>query len=521
MSVQVSYKKQTLLGIIFIFLILLVVEIVANIWWSTQINCEFEQNEIFKNSENIDKRQLCLDFYNVKTSGDELIPNQKFDSISINTLGFRGSEFSDIKPPNTYRIFMIGGSTMFGAGSTSDMTTIPGFIQEFFNEDNLTFDIEVINSGIQAADSNTELNLVKQKLINFSPDLIIVYDGWNDLRANISPDKLKTNWESICEFGNKNNFDTVLSLQPIAGFGGKLLTEQESVYAKTGENYSKTPLIESLSIYDDYAKNLSKIETCTKAIDLRDVFNNETDAIYWDQGHISDQGNLIVANSLYDVIIPIISKNDNLNTIESNIAFNSIKEKIYEDREITVNVELIPSNLSQNQKLNISTYDNTNKKFVEHVTYFLSISKNNENLLREYFYSQNENLSIEIQSNNEKMIKVVGEKQYAHNAYVTLGSEYRSDVSSNTLISETPLQLIGSILTDGNYVFDIELRTLDNPSNWVYTLHGFHHEINLEKDITNTQNSKINSSSIKFETYIRDIFSNYKTPILLNKILNP
>ena len=147
MSVQVSYKKQTLLGIIFIFLILLVVEIVANIWWSTQINCEFEQNEIFKNSENIDKRQLCLDFYNVKTSGDELIPNQKFDSISINTLGFRGSEFSDIKPPNTYRIFMIGGSTMFGAGSTSDMTTIPGFIQEFFNEDNLTFDIEVINSG--------------------------------------------------------------------------------------------------------------------------------------------------------------------------------------------------------------------------------------------------------------------------------------------------------------------------------------------------------------------------------------
>ena len=36
-------------------------------------------------------------------------------------------------------------------------------------------------------------------------------------------------WIGECEFGKKNNFDTIISLQPIAGFGDKKLTEQEVV----------------------------------------------------------------------------------------------------------------------------------------------------------------------------------------------------------------------------------------------------------------------------------------------------
>ena len=74
LSVQVSYKKQATLGIIGIVILLLAIEVIANVWWATQIHCEFEQNEIFQNFNEAEKRQLCLDFYNLKTSGDELIP---------------------------------------------------------------------------------------------------------------------------------------------------------------------------------------------------------------------------------------------------------------------------------------------------------------------------------------------------------------------------------------------------------------------------------------------------------------
>ena len=45
-----------------IAILLLCIEAVANVWWVTQIYCEFEQNEIFQNIDEIKKRQLCLDF---------------------------------------------------------------------------------------------------------------------------------------------------------------------------------------------------------------------------------------------------------------------------------------------------------------------------------------------------------------------------------------------------------------------------------------------------------------------------
>ena len=156
MSVQVSYKKQSVIGIIGLVILLLAIEIIANVWWISQINCEFEQNEIFQNISEEKKRQLCLDFYEIKTSGDEIIPNQSTGSITINTLGFRGAEFSETKPSDTYRIFMLGGSTMIGSGASSDETTKPGILQKIFELDRpIIQKIQVINAASSGANSNT------------------------------------------------------------------------------------------------------------------------------------------------------------------------------------------------------------------------------------------------------------------------------------------------------------------------------------------------------------------------------
>ena len=409
-----------------------------------------------------------------------LFADSKDDTININSLGFRGNEFFKIKPDMTYRIFMLGGSPMFGYGASSDETTIPGYMQEFLNKTDFGFDIEVINSGIQAADSSKELKLLKQKLVAFSPDLVIMYDGWNDLRSNISPNELKENWKQVCEIGNENNFDTVISLQPIAGFGSKKLTQQESEYAKMGESFSKKPLIESLSVYQKYAKNLSEINICTKTIDLRDVFDNEAETIYSDQGHVSDQGNAIVAKSLYNAILPIILKNKEFNIFENEKDFDSLTTSMYDGREIVVNVELLPSTELDNKRIKISTYDNTYNEYVHNVTYFLAISKNNENLLSEYFFAQDGVLILNVQPNNDPLIKVIGEKQYDNNAYVMPGSKYTVEMFGENLTSVTPLQIVGSIFnTDGIYTFDTELITIDSRDNWVYSLSGFHYEITI------------------------------------------
>ena len=157
---------------------------------------------------------------------------------------------------------------------------------------------------------------------------------------------------------------------------------------------------------------------------------------------------------------------------------------MYDGREIIVNIELLPSNELGNKKIKVSTYDNTNHVYIQNVTYLLSISKNSENLLGEYFFAQDGILIMDIQPNTESVIKVIGEIQYQHNAYVTLGSDYIPVLDGENLTSVTPIQIIGPIFnTEGIYNFNMELLTIDSRDNWVFGLSGFHSQITIGKDV--------------------------------------
>ena len=207
-----------------------------------------------------------------------------------------------------------------------------------------------------------------------------------------------------------------------------------------------------------------------------------------------------------NTIFSIVLENYGFNTFETEKVDKKISS-LYGDRKIIVTVELLPLNKSENKKVKISTYDDTNKEDILNVTYFLAISKNNENLLREYFFAKDGILILDVFSEDSNQVQVFGEQQYDHNAYVM------SDV--------TPLQVKGPIFsTDGIYAFDTELRTIDKINNWVFDLSGFHSEINIEKDITFEETFTDDKSSFQTEDFFRKIFSYYKTPILLNEIFN-
>jgi len=507
LSVQVSYKKQTLLGIIGLFIIFLSIEAIANVWWITQINCQFEENEIFQDMDAEKKRQLCIDLYDIKTSGTELIPDQKSDTISINSLGFRGNEFSLQKPDEIYRIFMLGGSTVFGHGATSDQTTIPGYLQEFFRDSSGKYEIEVINSGIQGADSFTELNLIETKLLDLSPDMIIVYDGWNDLRAQNSIDDVYENWNSMCELGKIYDFDVVVLLQPIAGFANKPLTSQESEYSISGTDYDNLQLIRSLGKFNEYEKNIYKIESCSKNKSLRTIFDNETSPIYWDQGHISDKGNSIVAQVIYDDILELLpdkiinnvqNKNEIYNEdtnqfankflyvissfktpvmLDSIFSFDIIKKeqirkvedliftsqsKTYNGESISIIVEILKNEKDSGSKLlEIRTINDENGSNISNVTYFLKILKNEKIILSDFFYVEKDVLVLDTKENDSDILEITGKRQYDHNAIIA---------SVNP-----PIKISGPILENGEiYQFNIELRTIYEKSNWVFTLDNFH-----------------------------------------------
>lgn len=159
----------------------MVIEGIVRIWLYQIQTCEFEESSLYSNLTPSQRRDLCFSHYEIKRTFNELLPNQDLSSIHINNYGFRGNDISLSKDDNTIRIFLVGGSTAFGSGSTSDNTTISGYLQQKFEHVQSGINVEIINAGIHGIWSQYELSLIKNKIIKFNPDIVIVYDGWNDL----------------------------------------------------------------------------------------------------------------------------------------------------------------------------------------------------------------------------------------------------------------------------------------------------------------------------------------------------
>ena len=256
-------------------------------------------------------------------------------SYNINSEGLRGQEFNKVKPDNTYRIIAVGGSTTFGAGVT-DEHTWPRILEKKLQSISEDKNIEVINAGVSAITSFNESKLIKEKLIGYKPNLIIVYDGNNDVSCKMpvhitkdhiqnkenkiklcgiySPDNYDKiyaeRWSEICSMGKENGFDTAFIVQPIVHFD-KILTDQEfhNYFLRPEHTVYKNSL-------ESYAQQLSNIEKhCTKAADFRGIFDYHFEPIYWDYVHVGERGNEIIAHNILELISPILHEKGLVNQI--------------------------------------------------------------------------------------------------------------------------------------------------------------------------------------------------------------
>jgi len=314
MSVQVSIKKQFVFLLILLIILILVVELIVNIWLYNFYRCEFEDNEFFKNIDSEIKRKMCLETLTITDKNDRINfverttpENKNIVYNKINNQGFRGPDFFQEKSENTIRVFAVGGSTTFGGGKFENGTW-PGMLQIKFEGFDSSAKIEVINVGHLGWDSRKETDLIKNRLVNFEPDLFIIYDGINDIRKlwkgneKNSPILWKERWAEICELGKEKNFDTVIILQAMAGTGNRVLTQQEI------ESSQKKHIGEWLEEYPLFLEKLEELNNnCTKTSDYTKIFDDVEGTVFWDGTHVGPSGNIIVAENVYETILPIIT----------------------------------------------------------------------------------------------------------------------------------------------------------------------------------------------------------------------
>lgn len=110
-------------------------------------------------------------------------PERTPEIIVTNAFGFRAHEFPVEKAPNDFFVLAFGGSTTYGYKAESNAATWPELLERKLADRYPNRRIRVFNMGVDMA--TTAFSVVNLSLIgvHVRPDLVIVYQGYNDLAA--------------------------------------------------------------------------------------------------------------------------------------------------------------------------------------------------------------------------------------------------------------------------------------------------------------------------------------------------
>jgi hypothetical protein len=101
--------------------------------------------------------------------------------IRINSLGFRGDEFTREKPAHTVRVACLGASTTFCAEVSSNRMTWPALLQEQLKRAYPGVNIEVVNAAVGGYVAADNLKNLRHRVMPLEPDLVIYYEANNEI----------------------------------------------------------------------------------------------------------------------------------------------------------------------------------------------------------------------------------------------------------------------------------------------------------------------------------------------------
>ena len=112
------------------------------------------------------------------------IPGSTFGGIRINSLGFRGPEIKMPKPASAIRIAFLGSSTTYCGNVSNNETTWPHLVTQALQAKWQNVPFDYINAGVPGYGLSHSLQNLKQRVGRLDPDVIVIYEGHNDLSFN-------------------------------------------------------------------------------------------------------------------------------------------------------------------------------------------------------------------------------------------------------------------------------------------------------------------------------------------------
>jgi len=136
-------------------------------------------------------------------------------------------------------------------------------------------------------------------------------------------------------------------------------------------------------------------------------------------------------------------------------------------RDISISVE-IPQYFdeSEDKVITITAIDKETKQNIKNVTFLIGLTHNNQIILRNYFFTPDGSLLINVIPTAAPVTKITAEKDTQLEAWYATDSQ--------------PIQLEGPIFQSGGlFNFEIELRTIDEPTNIVEDLGVYYVDVSM------------------------------------------
>ncbi len=277
----------------------------------------------------------------------------------INRQQFRYHRDLDIpKSAGTCRIFVIGGSTAFGSGASTNQTTVGGYLELLYlNEQAKKYGcrFEVVTAASCGWASSHERILVENRLMELEPDVVLALSGYNDVfcgmmrfdvncfraiqdsyylwlsnallksnfddsfppslkdwRQPVSADQTAVRLQRNVDLShgalNKVGADYCFVLQPSLSCSHKVRTPREQRMASRptgmGTVANEAELMER---YDKCRTALSRLKLPHYSFwDLTGVFDSDGSDMFIDRCHFGDRGHDVIARRLRDLLAPVL-----------------------------------------------------------------------------------------------------------------------------------------------------------------------------------------------------------------------
>ena len=112
-------------------------------------------------------------------------PNYVKGQTFHNSLGYRNDEFTVEKPSNVFRIVALGGSSTYDVRIEDNEKTFTAQLEKLLTEEYGYQNVEVINAGVPGYNSWEILINLEFRVLDLDPDLVIIYEGTNDVHARL------------------------------------------------------------------------------------------------------------------------------------------------------------------------------------------------------------------------------------------------------------------------------------------------------------------------------------------------